>query len=78
MPAAAKAAKIRGAGDARQLAFEVGLVAFTVDGVVKEAVDVVEDVPLADGVVAVVGAKAVQRPVGNVLTAVACRPRCRV
>ena len=46
-------------GDAGQLAFEVGLVALAVDGVMQQAVDVVEDIPLADGVIAVVGAEAV-------------------
>ena len=58
-------------GDAGQLAFEVGLVALTVGGVMQQAVDVVEDIPLGDGVVAVVGAEAVQRPGGDVFAAVA-------
>ena len=58
-------------GDAGQLAFEVGLVALAVDGVMQQAVDVVEDIPLGDGVIAVVGAEAVQRPGGDVFAAVA-------
>ena len=58
-------------GDAGEFALEVGLVAVAVGGVVQQAVDVVEDVPLGYGVVAVVGAEAVQRPVGDVLAAVA-------
>ena len=58
-------------GDAGQLTFEVGLVALAVDGVMQQAVNVVEDIPLADGVVAVVGAEAVQRPGGDVFAAVA-------
>ena len=63
-------AEVGGEGDAGQLAFEVGLVAFAVDGVMEKAIDVVEDVPLGDGVVAVVGAEAVEGPVGDVLAAV--------
>ena len=58
-------------GDAGEFAFEIGLVAFAVGGVVQQAVDVVEDIPLGDGVVAVVGAEAVHRPVGDVFAAVA-------
>ena len=58
-------------GDAGQLAFEVGLVALAVGGVMQQAVDVVEDIPLGDGVVAVVGAEAVEGPVGDVFAAVA-------
>ena len=42
-----------------------------VAGMVQHAVDVVEDVPLADGVVAVVVAELLQGPVGDVLAAVA-------
>ena len=68
---AGEGAKVGRERDAGQLAFEVGLVAFAVERVVKQAVDVVEDVPLADGVVAVVGAEAIQRPVGDVFAAVA-------
>ena len=58
-------------GNAGQIALEVGLVALAVDGMVQQPVDVVEDVPLADRLVAVVGAEAVQRPVSDVLAAVA-------
>ena len=68
---AGEGAEVGREGDARQFALEVGLVAVAVDGVVQQAVDVVEDVPLGDGVVAVVGAEAVQRPGGDVLAAVA-------
>ena len=58
-------------GNAGQIALKVGLIAFAVDGIVQKPVDVVEDVPLADRVVAVVGAEAVQRPVSDVLVAIA-------
>ena len=37
----------------------------------QQPVDVVEDIPLADLVVAVVGAEAVQRPAGDIFAAVA-------
>lgn len=43
--------------DAWQLAAEVGGVAVAVLGVVQDGVDIVEDVPLCDGAVAVAGAK---------------------
>ena len=69
-PALAKAREVGGEGDAGQLALEVGLVAVAVGGVMEEAVDVVEDVPLGDGVVAVVGAEAIEGPVGDVFAAV--------
>ena len=68
---AGEGAEVGREGDARQLALEVGLVAFAVGGMVQQAVDVVEDVPLADRVVAVLGAELRQRPVGDVLAAVA-------
>ena len=58
-------------GNAGQIALEVGLIAFAVAGMVQEPVDVVEDVPLGDRVVAVVGAEAVQRPVSDVIAAIA-------
>lgn len=54
-------------GDARKLAAQVQLVLFAVCGVVQDAVDVVEDVRAADGVVLVVRAKLSQAPVGDVL-----------
>ena len=40
-----------------QIAFEVRFVFFSVVGVMQESVVVVEDVPLGDGVVLVVGAE---------------------
>ena len=42
-------------GDAGELAAEVGGVALAVLGVVQDGVDVMEDVPLRDGAVAVAG-----------------------
>ena len=46
----------RGRGNAGQLTLEVGGVAGAVLGVVEQGVGVVEDVPLGDGLLAVVGA----------------------
>ena len=43
----------------------------------QQAVDVVEDLPLADRLVAVVGAELGQRPVGDILAAVAAVLVCR-
>jgi len=56
--------------NAREFAAEVGGVALTVVGVVQDGVDVVEDVPLGDGWVGIVGAELFERPVGDVLAAV--------
>jgi hypothetical protein len=53
-----------------QFAAEVGGVALAVLGVVQDGVDVVEDVPLGDGGVVVVGAELFEGPVGDVLAAV--------
>ena len=57
--------------DARQFAAEVGGVAVTVLGVVQDGVDVMEDVPLGNGRVVVVGAELFEGPVSDVLAAVA-------
>ena len=59
-----------GEGDAGEFAAEVGGVALAVLGVVQDGVDVVEDVPLADGGIVVAGAELLERPVGDVLVAV--------
>ena len=56
--------------DAGEFAAEVGGVALAVFGVVQDGVDVVEDVPLGDGGVVVVGAELFEGPVGDVLAAV--------
>ena len=56
--------------DAGEFALEVGGVALAVLGVVQHGIDVVEDVPLGDAGVGVVGSELVQRPVGDVLAAV--------
>ncbi len=58
-------------GDAREFAAKVGGVALAVVWVVKDGVDVVEDVPLGDGGVAVVGAELFESPIGDVFAAVA-------
>src|SRR5260370_14227790 len=55
--------------DAGEFAAEVGGVALAVLGVVQDGVDVVEDVPLGDGRVVVVGAELFEGPVGDVLAA---------
>ena len=56
--------------DAGEFAAEIGGIALAVVGVVQDGVDVVEDVPLGDGRVGVVGAELFERPVGDVLAAV--------
>jgi hypothetical protein len=55
---------------ARQFAVQIGSVALTVPAVVQDGTDVMEDVPLGDGTVAVADGELFQRPVGYVL---ACR-----
>jgi hypothetical protein len=66
-------------GNAGEFAAEVGGVALAVLGVVQGGVDVVEDVPLGDGGVVVVGAELFEGPVGDVLATVGgCRLRRRV
>jgi hypothetical protein len=54
----------------REVAAEIGGVALAVLGVVQDGVDVVEDVPLVDGEVGVMGAELFESPVGDVLAAV--------
>ncbi|MGC2258144.1 MAG: hypothetical protein WA594_07570, partial [Candidatus Sulfotelmatobacter sp.] len=61
---------VGGEGNARKFAAEVGGVALAVLGVVQDGVDVVEDVPLRDGGVVVLGAELFEGPVGDVLAAV--------
>ena len=57
-----EAAEVGGKWDAGQLALQVGGVAGAILGVVEQGVGVVEDVPLGDGSVGVVGAKFVRAP----------------
>jgi hypothetical protein len=57
-------------GDARQFAFEVVRKLLPVRRMVQDGVDVVEDVPLGDGGVAVVLAELLQGRVGDVLAPV--------
>jgi hypothetical protein len=64
---------VGGAGgkrNAREFAAKVGGVALAVLGVVQDGVDVVENVPLGDGGVVVVGAELFEGPVGDVLATV--------
>ena len=65
-----KCPKILGEGDMRQITLQIGGVAFAIIGVVQEPVGIVENLPLADGIVAVVRAELLQRPVGDVFSAV--------
>jgi len=58
-------------GNARQLAPQVGRVALTILRVVQDGLDVVENVPLADGGIVVAGAELFERPVGDVLASAA-------
>ena len=58
-------------GDARHLPLEIGREGLPVVGVMQQGVYVVEDVPLGDFIVIVVGAEASQRPVGDVLLPIA-------
>jgi hypothetical protein len=57
--------------NARQLQPQVRRVALALLGVVQDGVDIVEDVPLADGGVVVADAELFLRPVGDVLPPVA-------
>ena len=66
-----KQVKVRRKGDVRQVAFEIKGIAFAVGGMVQQAIDVIEDIPFADGGVVVVGAELIDRPIGNILAAVA-------
>ena len=65
---------VRGCGvherNPRQFAAQIGGIALAVLGVVQDGVDVMEDVPLVDGRVVVVGAELFERPVGDVLAGV--------
>src|SRR6266536_3367909 len=56
--------------DAGEFAAEVGGVALAVLGMVQDGVDVVEDVPLGDGGVVVVGAELFEGPGADVFAAV--------
>ena len=69
-PGLGEAPEIRGKGDAGQFPAEVGGVFLPVGGMVQQGIDVMEDVPLGDGVIVVMGAKLLQGPVGEVFPAV--------
>ena len=62
---------VRHKRNTRQVACEIESVAFAVAAMVEQTVDVVEDIPFADGWVAVVAAELVEGVVGDVLAAVA-------
>ena len=62
--------EVFGEGDMREIALEVCLVFLAIGGVVQEPVVIVEDVPLGDGVVGVMGSEFRQRPIGDVLLSV--------
>ena len=61
--------EIRGKRNPRQFPFEIISKPFPVTGMMQQAVDVVEDVPLADAVVLIMTAKLLPHPVGDVLAA---------
>ena len=69
-PGFGKAPEVRGQGDAGQFPAEVGGVFLPVGGMVQQGVDIMEDVPLGDGVIVVMGAELLQGPVGEVFPAV--------
>ena len=56
-PGVGETPEIRGQGDPGQFPAEVGGVFLPVGGMVQEGIDVMEDVPLGDGVIVVMGAK---------------------
>ena len=57
-------------GNMREVALEVRLILFAIVGMVQESVVIVEDVPLGDGLIVVVGSEFRQCPIGDVLLAV--------
>ena len=63
--------EVGGQRDPRQFAFQVLGEPLAVARMVQDAVDVIEDVPLGDFLVAVVLAEVLQGPIGDVLAAVA-------
>ena len=54
----------------REVAFEVRLILIAIVGMMQDAVVIVEDVPLGDGVVFVVRAELRQCPIGDVFAAI--------
>lgn len=66
-----KAAEVRRERDARQLAFQVRRKSSPVAGMMKQRVNVIEDVPLCDPLIAVLALKANERRERNVLPAIA-------
>ena len=69
-PGVGEGGEIGREGDARQLAFEVVGELLAVRRMVQDGVDVMEDVPLGDGGIAVVRAELFEGGVGDVLAAV--------
>ena len=64
-------AEIRREGDARQLPFEVGGIARTPAPMMQHAIDIIKDIPFADGRVVIAAAELLQCPVGDVFFAAA-------
>ena len=62
--------EIRRIRDVRQIALQIGGVTFAIRRMVQEPIDIVEDVPLGDALVAVMRAEGRQRPVGDIFSAV--------
>ena len=65
-----KSPKVFSERDMWQIALQVHLVFLAIGGVMQETVIIVEDVPLGEGVVAIVGSEFRQRPIGDVLLSV--------
>ena len=53
-----------------QIALEVRLIFLAIVGVMQEAIGIVEDVPLGDGIVSVVGSEVCQCPIADIFLAV--------
>ena len=62
--------EIRRIRDMRQIALQIGGVTFAILRMMQEPIDIVEDVPLGEGIVAVMRAECRQCPVGDVFSAV--------
>ena len=70
-PGLGKSAERLDIGDARQITFQVIGITRPVFGMVQQGVNVVENIPLADRLVAVMLLELFQRPIGDVFAAVA-------
>ena len=69
-PRFGKLPKVRRVWQVRQVPLEVRLIPLPICRVVEQTVDIMKDVPLADGLVPVMRPELCQRPIGDVLPAV--------